>query len=160
MNGSWWVVIRDRSCLNRSHQSHSMSEYSLDYMKIDVKRSGSGLFAKDNRLVDNAPFQILWVVTADGDFWLHAGPSSSEWAQYKQWSTATTMIIQTIVKLWNKSKENLMSRSKTKQVRVSPKVPPNNQDGINVYQCYMQRVYNWSRTSTIKELSIKKWSLK
>jgi hypothetical protein len=75
-------------------------------------------------------------------------------------TVARPVIIQTIVKLWNKSKESLMSRSKTKQVRVSPKVPPNNQESIDVYQCYMQRVYNRSRTSTIKEPSIKKQSLK
>jgi hypothetical protein len=52
------------------------------------------------------------------------------------------LIIQTIVKIWNKSKESLMPRSKTKQVRVSPKVPPNNQECIDVYQCSVQRVYN------------------
>jgi hypothetical protein len=53
-----------------------------------------------------------------------------------------TVIIQTIIKLWNKSKESLMPRSRIKQVRVSPKVPPNNQESINVYQCSVQRVYN------------------
>jgi hypothetical protein len=63
-------------------------------------------------------------------------------------------------KPWNKSKESLIPRSKTKQVRVSPKVPPNNQESINVYQCYMQRVYNRLRISTIQELSIQKQSLK
>jgi hypothetical protein len=65
------------------------------------------------------------------------------------------VIIQTLVKLWNKSKESSISRSKTKQ-RVSSKVPPNNQESIDVYQCYMQRVYNRSRTLIIKEPSIKK----
>jgi prophage DNA circulation protein len=73
---------------------------------------------------------------------------------------AETVIIQTIVNLWNKSKKSLMSRSKTKQVRVSPKVPLNSQECINVYQCYMQRIYNRSRILAIKEPSIKKQSLK
>jgi hypothetical protein len=47
-----------------------------------------------------------------------------------------------------------MLRLKVKQ-KVSLKVLTNNQESINIYQCYMQRVYNQSRTSMIKELVVK-----
>jgi Leucine-rich repeat (LRR) protein len=58
----------------------------------------------------------------------------------------------TIVKLWNKSKESLMPRSKTKQVRVSPKVPPNNQESISMLSAKsIQSIKNLNNKRTIDE---------
>jgi hypothetical protein len=65
------------------------------------------------------------------------------------------LIIQTLGKLWNRSKESLMQRPKKKQVRVSPKVPPNNLECVDVYQCLsamsIQSIENIDNKRTINK---------